>query len=315
MPVDPQCQAILDAVAAQGAPFANDDYHAIRSAYAGTTIRYRHDPPAPVTVSGHTFAGPGGPVPLRRYLPAAAAAHEPLPCLVFLHGGGWVVGDLETHDHICRYLAAGAGICVLAVDYRLAPEHPFPAAFDDCLAAVHWIANNAASLAVDPHRLAVGGDSAGGNLAAAVALALQDDGGPTVALQLLIYPATDMTADNDSLRENGEGFLLTRAAMERFTDWYVPNPAQRSDPRASPQFGAHAGLPRAFIRTAEFDPLRDEACTYAETLKAAGVAVDYACYAGMLHGFARMGGVVEAGIRVLDDACGVLRDALKTIPE
>lgn len=312
MPVDPQCQAILDAAAAQGAPFANDDYRAIRTAYAGTTVRYRHEPPRPIAVSDQTFTGPAGAVPLRRYVPATKTP-GPLPCLVFFHGGGWVVGDLATHDHICRYLAAGAGICVIAVDYRLAPEHPFPAAFDDCLAAVHWVAGNVVSLDIDPLKLAVGGDSAGGNLAAAVAIALCDKG-PLPALQLLIYPATDMTADNGSLRENGDGFLLTRAAMERFTNWYVTDAAQRTDPRASPQFGAHGGLPRAFIQTAEFDPLRDEARVYAETLSAAGVAVEYQCYPGMLHGFARMGGVVEMGIHALDDACGALRDALGTAP-
>lgn len=313
MPVDPQCQAILDAVAAQGAPFANDDYRAIRTAYADTTARYCHEPPGPVAVTEHTFVGPAGNIGLRRYVPATAAS-GPLPCLVFFHGGGWVVGDLATHDHICRYFAAGAAICVIAVDYRLAPEHPFPAAFDDCLAAVHWIAGNASDFGIDPGKLAVGGDSAGGNLAAAVAIALRDDGGAMPALQLLIYPATDMTADNDSLRENAEGFLLTRAAMERFTNWYVTDAAQRTDPRASPQYGVHGGLPRAFIQTAEFDPLRDEARVYADTLSAAGVTVQYRCYPGMLHGFARMGGVVETGIRALDDACGALRDALGTAP-
>ena len=151
-------------------------------------------------------------------------------------------------------------------------------------------------------------------LAAAVALALRDGGSPTPALQLLIYPATDMSADNDSLRENAEGFLLTRAAMDRFTNWYVPDPEQRTDPRASPQHGNHAGLPRAFIQSAEFDPLRDEARVYAETLRAAGVTVEYRCYKGMLHGFARMGGIVDQGIRALDDACDVLRDALATTP-
>lgn len=313
MPVDPQCQAILDAVAAQGAPFAHDDYHAIRTAYADTTARYRHESPAPVSTSEHTFTGPAGDVPLRRYVPVTETP-GPLPCLVFFHGGGWVVGDLATHDHICRYLAAGAGVCVIAVDYRLAPEHPFPAAFEDCRTAVHWVAANAASLQIDQHKLAIGGDSAGGNLAAAVAVALRDDGGPAPVLQLLIYPATDMTADNDSLRDNAEGFLLTRAAMERFTDWYVPRAAQRSDPRASPQFGRHDGLPRAFIQTAEFDPLRDEARVYADTLAAAGVAVEYRCYPGMLHGFVRMGGIVDTGISALDDACRALRDAVGTTP-
>ena len=313
MPVDPQCQAILDAAATQGAPFANDDYHAIRGAYADTTARYRHPSPARAALSDQTFTGPAGAVPIRCYVPVTAMA-GPLPCLVYFHGGGWVVGDLATHDHMCRYLSAGAGICVIAVDYRLAPEHPFPAGFEDCLAAVRWVAGSAASLNIDPRRLAVGGDSAGGNLAAAVAIALRDTGGPLPALQLLIYPATDMTADNDSLRDNAEGYLLTRAAMDLFTRWYVPDSAQRSDPRASPRHGTHAGLPRAFIQTAEYDPLRDEARDYAETLTAAGVAVEYRCYPGMVHGFARMGGIVDAGIAALDDACEALRSALNAAP-
>ena len=312
MPVDPQCQSILDAVAAIGTPFAHDDYHASRAAYAGTTARYRHESGPLATVSDQTFAGPAGAVPVRIYVPATNAP-GPLPCLVFFHGGGWVVGDLDTHDHVCRHLAHGAGVCVIAVDYRLAPEHPFPAGFDDCLAAVRWAAANAARLNIDPQQLAIGGDSAGGNLAAAVAIALRDGGGPALALQLLFYPATDMTADSDSLRENAEGFLLTRAAMELFMSWYVPNPAMRSDPGASPQLAKHhRDLPRAFIQTAEFDPLRDEARIYAETLAAAGCAVEYKCYPGMLHGFIRMGGIVDMGLSALDDACGALRDALRT---
>jgi acetyl esterase len=315
MPVDPQCQTILEAAAAKGAPFAHDDVHASRAAYAGTTAVYRHAAAPLASVSERTFPGPADDVPVRLYIPATDAA-GPLPCLVFFHGGGWVVGDLETHDHVCRYLAHGAGVCVIAVDYRLAPEHPFPSGFEDCLAAVHWAAGNAASLNIDPQRLAIGGDSAGGNLAAAVAIALRDGGGPALALQLLFYPATDMTADNASLRENAEGFLLTRAAMELFMNWYVPNPANRSDPRASPQLANHhRDLPRAFILTAEFDPLRDEARAYAETLAADGCPTAYKCYPGMLHGFIRMGGIVDRGLNALDDACGALRDALGKAPD
>lgn len=315
MPVDPQCQALLDAAAASGAPFAHDDYRAIRTAYADTVALYRHETAPLAGVSERSFAGPGGDVRVRVYVPAAAATAAGA-CLIYFHGGGWVVGDLDTHDHVCRHLAHGAGVRVIAVDYRLAPEHLFPAAFEDCLAAVQWAAANAAALNIDPQRLAIGGDSAGGNLAAAVAIALRDSGGPSPALQLLIYPATDMTADNDSLRDNAEGFLLTRAAMELFMRWYVPDPANRTDPRASPQSADHhRDLPRAFIQTAEFDPLRDEAQTYAETLRAAGCRCEYECYPGMLHGFIRMGGIIDRGLVALDDACAALRDALGTTPD
>lgn len=312
MPLDPQCQAIVDAAAANGSPFAERDYNAARAAYAATTDVYRHPCPPLASVIEQTIAGPDGRVPIRIYKPQLEVGDGLLPCLVFFHGGGWVVGDLDSHDHLCRYLSHGAATCVVAVDYRLAPEHQFPAALDDCVAAVHWVADNATSLNIDPHRIAVGGDSAGGNLAAASAIALRDNNGPELRMQLLIYPAVDFTADNESLRDNAEGYLLTRAALDLFTELYLPDDAARSDPRASPQLrNQHHDLPPAFIQTAEFDPLRDEARRYAETLMHAAVPVEYKCYSGMVHGFARMGGKVDAALTALDDACGVLREALK----
>jgi len=309
MPVDPQCQALLDAAAAAGAPFAHDDYRAIRAAYAATTPSYRHATEPLAAVDDRTFAGPACAVPVRIYRPTTASS-SPAPCVVYFHGGGWVVGDLDSHDHLCRYLAHGAGAVVVAVDYRLAPEHPFPAPLDDCIAAVHWVADNAVELDIDPQRLALGGDSAGGNLAAATAIALRDGKGPRALVQLLIYPAVDFTANNDSLRDNAEGYLLTRSALDLFTRLYLPDEATRSDPRASPQLrNRHTDLPRAFIQTAEYDPLRDEARDYAQTLAAAGCPVEYKCYPGMVHGFARMGGKVDMALTALDDACGVMREA------
>lgn len=308
MPLDPQCRALIEAAAAAGTPFDGTDHIAVRTAYAATTANYRHATGELESVVDTMFPGPTGNVAVRIYRPQNEHPGAQ-PCLIFYHGGGWAVGDLDTHDHMCRHLAHGSGAIVIAVDYRLAPEHKFPAALEDCLAAVHWVVNSAEELAIDPARIAIGGDSAGGNLSAAVTIALRDSNGPKLALQLLLYPAVDFTADNESIRENATGYLLTRAALEMFTDLYLPNRAARSDPRASPLLQRnHADLPRAFVQTAEFDPLRDEGRDYAEALMAAGCPVEYKCYPGVVHGFARMGAKVDAAMTALDDACGVLRE-------
>ena len=255
------------------------------------------------------FAGPATNLALRLYRPRQTD-NTPLPTLVFYHGGGWVVGDLDTHDHICRYLAGYAGCVVAAVDYRLAPEHKFPAAFDDACAAVRWITSQAENLNLDRQRIAVAGDSAGGNLAAAVALALRDEGDVPLKAQLLFYPALDFTADNQSLNDNAKGYMLTRAAMEQFTDWYLSKRIERTDPRASPQLASdHSGLPATLIKTAEFDPLRDAAVAYARTLTQAGVSVEHHQYDGMIHGFMRMGGRVDCALVALDDAVNMLKTA------
>ncbi len=309
MPLDPQCRAVIEAATVTGMPFDGADHIAVRAAYAATTAGYSHATGDLESVTDGIFPGPTSTVPVRIYRPHNDDPYAQ-PCLIFYHGGGWAVGDLETHDHMCRHLAHGASATVVSVDYRLAPEHKFPAALEDCIAAVNWVFESAEDLNIDPKRIALGGDSAGGNLAASVCIALRDAGGPNIAVQLLIYPAVNFTADNESLRENATGYLLTRAAMEMFTDLYLPNHAARSDPRASPQLrNHHADLPRAFVQTAEFDPLRDEARAYAETLMTAGCPVEYKCYPGMIHGFARMGAQVDAALTALDDACGVLREA------
>lgn len=311
MPLHPQCQAICEAAARAGSPFAQSDATSARAAYAATTDVYRHPTPPLDSVANLVFEGPGGHLAARLYRPRALAA--PAPVLLFLHGGGWAVGDLDTHDHVCRQLAASAPVVVAAIDYRLAPENPFPAAFQDAQAALAWLRSAAGELGLDAGRMAVGGDSAGGNLAAALAIAARDEGAQPLKLQLLIYPAVDFNADNESLRENGEGYVLTRAAMEQFTNWYLPSRLARTDPRASPYYAAdHSGLAPAFIQTAEYDPLRDEGRAYAERLTAAGVPVAYRCYEGMIHGFARMGARVDTGLTALDDAARALRDALGT---
>ena len=247
---------------------------------------------------------PGG-VPIRAYRPAGTAKTEVLPALVFFHGGGWTIGDLDTHDPLCRSLANGARCEVFSVEYRLAPESPFPAAVDDCIAATEYVAGISKS-----RPIAVGGDSAGGNLAAVVALTLK----PKIAFQLLIYPATDQNLDTRSLVRNAEGFLLTRPLMERFRANYLPRREDYRDWRASPALAkSHAGLAPAFILTAGFDPLVDEGREYAELLASAGVEVEYRDYPDMIHGFILMGGVLDTANAAVDDCSAALRRAFEKV--
>jgi acetyl esterase len=251
---------------------------------------------------------PGG-IAVRAYRPAGAAKGEILPALVFFHGGGWTIGDLDTHDALCRELANGAGCAVFSVEYRLAPEAPFPAAVDDCIAATEFVSKNTNS-----SRIAVGGDSAGGNLAAVVALHARDAGGPTLCFQLLIYPATDQNLDTGSLGRNGEGYLLTRPLMEKFRANYLPRPADYADWRASPALAnSFSGLPPAFVLTAGFDPLLDEGRQYVERLARAGVEVAYRDYPDMIHGFILMGGALDSANAAVADCCAALRRAFQKV--
>jgi acetyl esterase len=244
-------------------------------------------------------------VPIRAYRPAGAEKSEALPALVFFHGGGWTIGDLDTHDALCRQLANGARCEVFSVEYRLAPEAPFPAAVEDCIAATRFVAKGP---------LAVGGDSAGGNLAAVVALHARDAGGPAICFQLLIYPATDQNLETESLRRNGQDYLLTRPLMERFRANYLPRAADYADWRASPALAkSHAGLPPAFVLTAGFDPLLDEGRQYAELLARAGVEVEYRDYPDMIHGFILMGGVLDTANAAVADCCAALRRAFERV--
>ncbi len=229
-----------------------------------------------------------GDIPIRIYRPELGTV---LPCLVFYHGGGWVMGDLETHDAPCRLLAKQASCVVIAVDYRLAPEHPYPAAIDDCYAATQWVADNAEELNIDRNKIAVGGDSAGGNLAAAVCLKARDenssnDNNPLkIVHQLLYYPVTDAAMNTSSYEENAEGYLLTRDGMAWFWNHYLGD-NDGSDPSASPlRADDFSNLPAATVLTAEFDPLRDEGEAYGEKLKAAGVTTLIKRYDGLIHGF------------------------------
>lgn len=263
-----------------------------------------------------------GAIPMRMYRPFEGGA--PLPALVYFHGGGWVIGDLDTHDTLCRQLANTSGCVIVSVDYRLAPEHPFPAAVDDCIAATYWIHDHATELGVDASRLAVGGDSAGGNLAAVVALAARDAGDLPLVYQLLIYPATDNRRIAPSHTRNGEGYLLTRDTIRYFHDHYIPNEADDQDWRASPLLHPDLSrLPPALILTAGYDPLRDEGLMYAQALSEAGNTATQLCFERQIHGFITMGRVIDeanAAVHVCAAqlraalACAIRVDAILTSP-
>ncbi|HVS64750.1 MAG TPA: alpha/beta hydrolase [Thermoanaerobaculia bacterium] len=257
---------------------------------------------------------PAGEIPIRIYTPEGEG---PFGVLVYYHGGGWVIGSLDTHDHLCRAFCKGAGCVVVSVDYRLAPEHPFPAAVDDAWSALQWVADHAAELGGDPQHLAVGGDSAGGNLAAVVALIARDAGAPELALQLLIYPATDMRMEHASIEENAEGWVLTKEHMLWFRAHYLSSqndPAHfrvLTDFRLSPLLAhSHAGLAPAWIATAELDPLRDEGMAYAEALRASEVPVEATCWEGMIHVFFQLHPLLDDGRRAVADGCAALERAL-----
>jgi acetyl esterase len=253
--------------------------------------------------------GPAGPI-ARLYVPPTAG-EGPLPLLVYFHGGGWVIGDLDTHDSPCRFLAAHAGVAVLAVDYRLAPEHPFPAAIEDAFAAYRWASDNADGLGADPSRIAVGGDSAGGNLAAVVCLQARDEGARPPAMQLLIYPVADTGRELASRRTFAEGFLLTRRDMAYYEDRYLPPGTDRNDPRVAVlQAEDLAGLPPAYVATAGFDPLRDEGEAYAQRLREAGVRVALRRHSGLVHSFVNFTAICPSSRAAVLEACGALRMGL-----
>jgi acetyl esterase len=253
--------------------------------------------------------GPAGQVPVRVYRPSE---QPDLPVLVYFHGGGWAICSIETHDVTCRELANGAGCVVVSVGYRLAPEHRFPAAPEDCYAALGWAARHAASLGGDPGRIAVGGDSAGGNLAAVVALLARERGGPRLRHQLLVYPVTDHAFDTSSYRENAEGPLLTQEMMRGFWDLYLAREEDGRHPHASPLRAQDlSGLPPAHVITAEYDPLRDEGEAYARRLAAAGVPVVQRRYDGMIHGFFGFTAMIDRAGEAVAEAARELRRAFE----
>src|SRR5580658_9788913 len=279
----PEARALLETMDAQNAPpLETQDPVEARSARL-EPMKLLGGEPDPLDRVENLFApGPAGDVPLRLY----ASEHGGLrPALVYFHGGGFVFGNLDTHDAVCRALAKESGAVVIAVDYRLAPEHKFPAAVDDSYAATVWVAANAERLAIDARRIAVGGDSAGGNLATVVAMRCRDASGPALAAQVLIYPVADVsTFETGSHRELGEGYFLTRAAMEWFTGHYLASADHKRHPEASPLLAPNLrSLPPALVITAEFDPLRDEGEAYGKRLQDAGVPVTISRYPGMIH--------------------------------
>ncbi|MSQ49547.1 MAG: alpha/beta hydrolase [Betaproteobacteria bacterium] len=305
----PQLAALLERAAKSPLPAYADVPPAVaRRLYRDTRGALTPDPPAVESVQLLLVPGPGGPVPVRAYRPQGARTDEVLPALVYFHGGGWVIGDLDTHDVICRTLANGARCAVFSVEYRKAPEAPFPAAVEDCFSAVTFIANHAGQLKTNPSKIAVGGDSAGGNLAAVIALMARDAGGPAISCQLLIYPATDQRLGHPSIDSNGEGYLLTKKSMIYFRSHYLPHQEDWLDWRASPLLAKSlAKLPPALVMTAGFDPLRDEGRAYVERLKDEGVPTEYREYADMVHGFITMGRVLDTANAALADGAQALR--------
>ena len=307
MPLDPQARALLDQMAAAGGqPLSSLSVEDSRQAVLAFP-QLGGDPEPVAEVEDRDLPGPDGAIPVRIYTPAG---NGPFPVLVFFHGGGWVVCDLDTHDPVCRSLARAAECIVVSVGYRLAPEHKFPAAADDCYAASQWVMNNTPLINGDPERVAVGGDSAGGNLAAVVTLMARDLGGRAPIFQLLVYPATDYLPGTPSYEENADGYFLTRDDMVWFWNHYLNGEADAANPYVSPMRAASlTGLPPALVITAEFDPLRDEGELYAARLQESGVAAALVRYDGMIHGFFSMAGVLDQGRNALELAAAHLRSA------
>lgn len=312
MLLDPQARALIDLVAARGIP----PTHLMTPEEARRLFRERRffTQPAPPEVAltrDLVAPGPHGDIPLRLIRPAGAAADVRLPVLVYCHGGGWTIGDVDTHDTLCRELANGAGCAVVSVDYRLGPEHRFPAAVDDVLAATRWVAAQADALALDATRLAIGGDSAGGNLAAVTAIAARDAGDLPVVFQLLIYPAVDMRATLPSHTTCAQGYMLTADSIAYYRGHYIPDAGQWADWRASPLLREDLqDLPPALVLTAGFDPLRDEGRAYADRLSAAGNRAQYVCFERQIHGFITMGRVIDEANTAVALCIAALRRAL-----
>lgn len=304
MPLHPQAEDFLEKMAGIAAPAVETLPVPVgRSGFE--SMRKLTGPTEPVAqVEDRTLADG---VTLRVYRPEGPGLR---PALVFVHGGGWVFGSLETVDGPCRTLANASDSVVVSVGYRRAPEHPFPAPLEDCYAALRYVAEDAESLGVNPEELAVGGDSAGGNLAAAVAMLARDRGGPRLGFQMLIYPALDASLDTDSYREFAKGYGLTKSTMAWYWGRYLADAEDRENPLACPSRARDlGGLPPAWILSAEYDPLRDEAEAYAARLREAGVAAQLRRYPGMIHGFFQMAGILDDGKKAILEAASALRDA------
>jgi acetyl esterase len=307
MPLDPQAKVLLDAFANAPVIPLNDDTLAEQRAAFGMLLMMAGEPPEMHAVADHDANG----VPVRIYHPAG----DPhLPVVVFLHGGGWTIGSVEQYDPVARQIAAASGAIVVAADYRLGPEHPFPAAIEDCWHALAWAAENAASFGGDPARLAVMGDSAGGNLAAVCAIQARDAGAPSLVVQVLVYPVTDCDFTTESYQQNGEGFLLSAEQMRWFFDCYCRGDVDPTDWRISPLRARDVrGVAPALVITGEYDPLRDEGEAYARKLQDAGVRVVKHRYDGMIHGFFGVSAVFDASRDAIERSATALRRAFDTL--
>ncbi len=310
--MDAQVSALLQMMTAQaeatGAPLMWELPAAEARANAEVSFAAFNQPmPDGVAVADRSIPGPTGDIRLKVFTPGGRG---PFPLLVFLHGGGWVIGSPATHARLCAELAGGAGAVVASVDYRLAPEHPAPAALDDCVAAIRWAVANAGELGADGGRFAVGGDSAGANLTAAAMLRLRDEDGPRSRLQLLLYGAYTMDNDLPSVLANGEGKILTRRAMEWFYAHYLSGGASRTDPYVAPIHGDLRGLPPARLIVGTLDPLLDDSRLFAQALKEAGVPATLSMYEDQPHVFLQLSAILDGGKRGVAEACQALREAL-----
>ncbi len=309
MPLDPVAQKLIELVKSLNEPplGALPLEQARQRMYRA--IRLSGEPEEVAKVENRKIPGPAGEIPVRVYTPTGKG---PFPVLVYYHGGGWVVCDLETHDPICRSMAHEAACIVVSVDYRLAPEAKFPAAVEDSYAALEWVAAHAPEINGDSTKIAVGGDSAGGNLAAVVSLLARDRQGPALVFQLLIYPSVASDHDFPSIQENGKGYMLEITDMEWFASQYIPDGTDLKDPRLSPYWAeSHRDLPPALVITAEFDPLRDEGEAYAQKLKEAGTPAQVLRYDGMIHGFYGMTGRMAQAREAIATSATALRQAFE----
>ena len=310
----PQAQRFLEDVkAARAQPISEATPQVARAMHAAL-VKHLAGPPVPVDdVRERELPGPAGPIPVRIYTPGVTGE---LPILVYFHGGGFVLGDLAMADEVCRLIANDAECIVVSVDYRLAPEHPFPGPANDAFAATQWIAEHAAEIAGDPKRIAVGGDSAGGNLAAVVCLMARDRGGPQIALQLLVYPATDPSTEHPSMRQYGVDHYLTHEVMQWFSFHHAGGGDHRSDPYLWPMLASTLrGLPPAVVITAEADPIRDGGECYARRLQNEGVPAQLIRYDGMLHGFFMYPSAFERGRDAVRDAAAALHAAFAPVAQ
>ena len=309
MPLDPIAAGLLQQMADAGAPALNEQSPAEARIAAEGFIALGGPGDEIAEAVDRTIPGPHGDIPIRVYRPNVTAS-GPLPSLVYFHGGGWVLGTVDSTDAVCRAVANRAGCVVVSVEYRLSPEYKFPIPLDDCYTATEWVAANGASIGVDGSRVAVGGDSAGGNLAAAVCLRSRDTGGPSLVYQLLVYPVTNHDFGTTSYATNGDGYLLTKDMMTWFWDHYLASSADGKNPLASPLLAKDlSGLPPALVITAEFDPLCSEGEAYADALTAAGVHVTRSRYPGMIHAFWQMLAVFPDASAAATQAADALRAA------